>query len=333
MLDMFQGDRVFASFNAVATTPAFTRRAITAAYDVRSDLLQGGGEMPALQVTAGISVGNATVGNAGTADMLKFTITGHVYSEAVALERYGRTTFKQGAKGAGSDFTPTDARLFAPDVGFTVTPIMIPGMAMQEVENNFVLQVVDVAELTEPVSTKADAACSQPRRRTLVASVERQSKTGDNNEWMYALENLKETNPYSATNAAFGAILRGETLEVIKRTAGVSGDTFSTSSPSTSPQSSSIQIATFRSALDVSGGQNDHYPPPMDIVSGGVGPSEDLASSRASPLACSLEISGHITPRRLVVAGECKRMGQHRLASILGRMKSDEDVLRYSKKF
>eukprot|EP00658_Telonema_sp_P-2_P063358 TRINITY_DN52095_c0_g2_i1.p1 TRINITY_DN52095_c0_g2~~TRINITY_DN52095_c0_g2_i1.p1 ORF type:complete len:157 (-),score=38.31 TRINITY_DN52095_c0_g2_i1:115-585(-) len=59
------------------------------------------------------------------------------------------------------------------------------------------------------------ATSNLPRQRgfhrAVVASVEKCIKAnGDADEWMYEIEQLRESNPYATTNSAFAAILRGE---------------------------------------------------------------------------------------------------------------------------
>eukprot|EP00743_Colponemidia_sp_Colp-15_P015397 GILK01018511.1.p2 GENE.GILK01018511.1~~GILK01018511.1.p2 ORF type:complete len:257 (-),score=9.04 GILK01018511.1:394-1119(-) len=74
---------------------------------------------------------------------------------------------------------------------------------MQETENDFLYQIVDIIELSRVTEAR--------RRRGVIASVERSARGGGNaDEWMYTLQNMTAANPFSTVNNAFRAILRGE---------------------------------------------------------------------------------------------------------------------------
>lgn len=252
IVDTFQGDRVTATFNAVAPLSSYARRGVACAIDVHRDFASGrgmalpiggnagavvtvsglrspmmgaaagsgsgprgsvvasvrdthtassggygaaasstrggggtaygrdselsstataptaaGGGAPALQVTAGVAVGTAIVGNAGTIAMMRFTVTGQCYSDAAALERYGRS-FRHGCPRpppGRSDFYPTPDAAIVHTTPYTLTPVIVSGATVQETEEDFVYQFIDVVEMGRMSEAR--------RRRGLIASAER----------------------------------------------------------------------------------------------------------------------------------------------------------------
>ena len=135
VVDFFQGDHLVATFNAVTVLFACSRRA-TAAALTAVQAMKGMLGQPSLCV--GIAEGLAVCGNSGIDKMRRFNVMGPVYTEALALVQMARRIRR---------------------------PILISGLALHEVRENFVLEAVD-----RPAASSATVG-SPGQEETLVQPV------------------------------------------------------------------------------------------------------------------------------------------------------------------
>eukprot|EP01061_Rhynchopus_euleeides_P033586 TRINITY_DN5640_c0_g1_i6.p1 TRINITY_DN5640_c0_g1~~TRINITY_DN5640_c0_g1_i6.p1 ORF type:complete len:362 (+),score=133.35 TRINITY_DN5640_c0_g1_i6:49-1086(+) len=84
--DVFSGDRVLATFNAYQPHSSHRLACVSAAYEARKSLEQGG----SLELSFACASGEGRVGHMGCAGMKKITITAGLVPWVVALERYNR---------------------------------------------------------------------------------------------------------------------------------------------------------------------------------------------------------------------------------------------------
>jgi len=102
-LDKFMGDAVMAFFNAPLPQPDFPLRAVRAALRLHHAVARAQQDLPPehrLQFGVGISVGEAVVGNIGTAQMMSFTVVGDAVNLGRRLQEHarpGQTLLSQGA--------------------------------------------------------------------------------------------------------------------------------------------------------------------------------------------------------------------------------------------
>ncbi len=102
-LDKFMGDAVMAFFNAPLPQPDFALRAARSALRLHHAVARANRELPPehrLQFGVGISVGEAVVGNIGTAQMMSFTVVGDAVNLGQRLQEHakpGQTLLSQWA--------------------------------------------------------------------------------------------------------------------------------------------------------------------------------------------------------------------------------------------
>lgn len=92
-LDKFMGDAVMAFFNAPLPQPDFPLRAVRAALRLHYAVGKVHQDLPSehrLQFGVGISVGEAVVGNIGTAQMMSFTVVGDAVNLGRRLQEHAR---------------------------------------------------------------------------------------------------------------------------------------------------------------------------------------------------------------------------------------------------
>jgi class 3 adenylate cyclase/DNA-binding response OmpR family regulator len=88
-LDKFMGDAVMAFFNAPLPQPDHTLRAVRAAWAMRQAVAQLHTHLPPeyrLEFGVGVGVGEAVVGNIGTAQMMNYTVMGDDVNKAKRLQ-------------------------------------------------------------------------------------------------------------------------------------------------------------------------------------------------------------------------------------------------------
>ena len=115
VVDVFQGDHVVCSFNAVGHTAAHGKRAAMVALTVLREAAKDS-RLP--HVTCGMSSGLAHVGNMGTEEMRRFCIVGPVVPQAMLLERM--------------------TKLY-PD-----TSVLFPAVMISEIELEMFYQTIDI---------------------------------------------------------------------------------------------------------------------------------------------------------------------------------------------
>lgn len=102
-LDKFMGDAVMAFFNAPLPQPDFPLRAVRSALKLHQDVARANLDLPPehrLEFGVGISVGEAVVGNIGTAQMMSFTVVGDAVNLGQRLQEHaqpGQTLLSQWA--------------------------------------------------------------------------------------------------------------------------------------------------------------------------------------------------------------------------------------------
>jgi class 3 adenylate cyclase/FixJ family two-component response regulator len=92
-LDKFMGDAVMAFFNAPLPQPDFALRAVRAALRLHYAVARAQRDLPPehrLRFGVGISVGEAVVGNIGTARMMSFTVVGDAVNLGRRLQEHAR---------------------------------------------------------------------------------------------------------------------------------------------------------------------------------------------------------------------------------------------------
>ena len=195
VLDGFQGDKFMSSFNAVTAVGNHAAAAAGAALLCNASLGQLKISGKPLRMTAGIASGPAMVGNMGTLAVRRFTVLGHVVTNAGILERLCKRY---------------------PD-----THTLIGGNAINDTKNFFELLTLDVVVL--------HFNAAGPRRTTLAALKAASSGVAD--EWMYALANANQASRYTEINEAFGFFVDGDAghaaamMERVRETADLVNDT------------------------------------------------------------------------------------------------------------
>ena len=117
VLDVFSGDHVIASFNAVRPAAAASKRACIAALKISEEMK----DKFELQVYSGISSGLALVGNVGCRESMRFNIIGSVMSQACILRRLCRL--------------------------YHDTDVLMPSVVFNDVSTHIKYQVVDIVHL------------------------------------------------------------------------------------------------------------------------------------------------------------------------------------------
>ena len=176
VVDNFQGDHYYVSFNAASTCHMHATRAVAAA----TAILQHFDSRPAFSgvVTGGVATGKALVGNLGSDAMKRHCTIGEVYTQATVLERLAKhyDTGREGLVAASQ-------------------------RVMEETATSHATQVLDLVPLSggqvQPV------AALRGRLDALTKDAPSPAAPTDG-EWLYNLTN----NPYGPVNEAFLAIQR-----------------------------------------------------------------------------------------------------------------------------
>jgi class 3 adenylate cyclase/DNA-binding response OmpR family regulator len=106
-LDKFMGDAVMALFNAPLPQPDHALRAVKAALTMQAAMLRGNTTVAGLSFGIGLHVGQAVVGNIGTAQQMNYTAIGDTVNLAKRLQEYaegGQVILSQAIYEAARDF-------------------------------------------------------------------------------------------------------------------------------------------------------------------------------------------------------------------------------------
>ena len=269
VVDFFQGDHLVATYNAVNALPSCARRSTASALAAVVELRKLP-NMPPLCV--GIGIGQAVCGNSGSEKMHRFNIMGPVYSEAFALESVART-YRH------------------------VSPIVLSGLGFNEVDMEFILQIVDI------VSMPAGNGLTERRIVTTVHS----RKAAMNEEWMYELKDADNENPFRHVNNAFCQLLSA-TSSAKAATATAEGSTATAGSSFSS---------SLRDDLRMKLAQHQALFP----TAGGTLSSSTSSGMHNSSSSSCINVAGG--------GGAVEFAGARVLANILASAKTDEDLVSY----
>lgn len=179
VVDVFNGDHVVVSFNAVNNVGQCSKRAVQAAMQA-AKTLSGDASMGRLSV--GVATGSACVGNMGVDGMQRFNIIGGVYVEALAMERYGRRALDEDA-----DKSPLVDGVRAPWVLHATHGALADLLLEYEVE------YVDWVRVGLR-SARAVGRVVKPKQMAM-------------DEWMYQVQESENEDPNTASNSAFEALV------------------------------------------------------------------------------------------------------------------------------
>merc|ERR1719197_342384 len=190
VIDSFHGDRFTITFNAAHRCAGHQRQATRCALRIASELVTG---PHGLVTTAGISSGDALIGNAGSTALKRFCVFGHVLPQAALLERLAKLY---------PDAAPHV--LLAPSVAKVVTPA-------------FVVQPVDVVRLPG-AKTEANVISVAIEEAPHPVGGQANANNGDGGQgtWMY---DAKATNWRQMLISAFNDAAeapRGEALPIAR---------------------------------------------------------------------------------------------------------------------
>eukprot|EP01061_Rhynchopus_euleeides_P045025 TRINITY_DN7957_c0_g1_i4.p1 TRINITY_DN7957_c0_g1~~TRINITY_DN7957_c0_g1_i4.p1 ORF type:complete len:678 (+),score=170.46 TRINITY_DN7957_c0_g1_i4:242-2275(+) len=207
IVDIFLGDRIFASFNASRHCPqhaASAVRALKATWQVAPTLLSD-------SLNAGVATGKVFCGDLGCADMRRFTIIGKLAMLCTGLERAGRML---GAPVVCSNISRLDVQFEHETrlIPQTLKLLKAPCLPDQPYPLDSCAHMMH-----EVVMCAAHGAPLPPTQRPSDLSVQ---------EWMYEVEGLPSS--WQSYNRAVNAYLNGATqvqaVDHIKGDAGLSED-------------------------------------------------------------------------------------------------------------
>ena len=173
IIDHFQGDHIFVTFNAAGNAAAHAKKAALTALGVIEEV-QKTFTSPSIRVTAGLSTGVAAVGTMGTEDMKRLCIVGPVIAQSMVLERLTKV--------------------------YDGVNCLAPGSALSDIGFECFYQAIDVLAL--PGSKPSIIASIEGLKSTFTAGI--------NTEWMYQLAEDERADPFAHVNAAFLAAVDGD---------------------------------------------------------------------------------------------------------------------------
>lgn len=232
-IDQFHGDHVTVSFNAFSAVTQHTRRAVQCALSITHKLSNlvpedddhdGSTPTRRVEVSCGISTGNAFVGNVGSLTMRRPAIIGTVFTQAIVLQRLAKLYFpspkRSGPAGGGDspavlDLGRSPKSATAAAAG-PVEQVVVQHHVAIDCENDFTCQALDLLTLPgmnkrhlvwavhssghfEEYKAKQEAATSKGRRHTVV----------EETEWMYFTQTARQQNPFLNLNCGLEEVLEG----------------------------------------------------------------------------------------------------------------------------
>lgn len=229
IVDSFHGDRFTVTFNVARTLGNAGRSgALTATRLVRDLAKHSNTLLAESRLSMGLSVGKAIVGNFGSDTIKKLSVVGHVFSEVVIMERLARH-IRQDCCFLEKCLEGVESVAYSVIVGSvcTTSPPEAAGMASSvppryEIVRSLAEQQLHAKTPTASKpsppprrgSTGSGPSNTKPRHRHAPSSPNTTNNktvafpslaTGD--EWMYELDECKNTDPYRLLNEAMSAYL------------------------------------------------------------------------------------------------------------------------------
>ncbi len=170
IIDYFQGDHIWASFNASGNAAAHAKKAAVATLSAISELEKNLN----ITLTAGLSTGPAAVGNMGIDDLKRYCMIGPVVAQASLLERLTKC--------------------------YPGVSCLAPGTALGDIGFDCFYQAVDVLALPG----------AKPGVIASLEAVKEVTDAIPNTEWMYQLEREERADPFAHVNAAFVSAMDGD---------------------------------------------------------------------------------------------------------------------------